>query len=326
MTTIFKDINRKEKVSIIIPVYNSEKFLEQTIISINNQTWNNLEIIVVDDGSTDGSIKVIKKHNTRKLKIIQQENKGASAARNTALGHATGEYIQFLDSDDLLDKHKIEYQLKKLRDRSKYSIASGPFINFIEEPQDLKYPLIDNGYSDFKRPLNWLVESGWGKAMFPPVVWLVSKELIQLAGEWDETLSYNDDTEFFTRVILKSDEIVFCEDAISYYRRGNPKSLGSRADYKSRRSELDSLNLVTKHLLEHENSERTRIVSAYQYNKLQYSLYPQYKDLRDEINVKLKELGINVNFKFGAGRTSKLGSFIGWKTAKWIRYQFFKVF
>lgn len=94
-----------QKISVIIPVYNVEKFLPQCLNSIIHQTYTNLEIIVVDDGSSDKTCEIYEnfaKHDKR-IKIIYQQNAGVSAARNNGLAHATGDYIHFMDSDDYID-------------------------------------------------------------------------------------------------------------------------------------------------------------------------------------------------------------------------------
>ena len=109
------------KVSIIIPLYNSEKYIKDAIDSCINQTYKNLEIIVVDDGSTDDSKDVIEDYiKNNKIRYFYQSNKERSAARNVGLDIATGDYINFLDSDDLLKNTKIEKQVQFLERNKKY--------------------------------------------------------------------------------------------------------------------------------------------------------------------------------------------------------------
>ena len=93
------------KISVIIPVYNVEQFLPQCLNSIIHQTYTNLEILIVDDGSTDKSCEIYEKFakHDKRIKIIYQQNIGVSAARNNGLSHATGDYIHFMDSDDYID-------------------------------------------------------------------------------------------------------------------------------------------------------------------------------------------------------------------------------
>lgn len=103
------------KVSVVIPVYNAEEHLEQCLDSVVNQTLDDIEIICVDDGSTDGSAAILKKYQrtTEKVKVIHQENAGAGAARNAGLRKATGKYISFLDADDFFELNMLEQAYNK---------------------------------------------------------------------------------------------------------------------------------------------------------------------------------------------------------------------
>ena len=98
------------KISVIIPVYNVENYLEESLDSIINQTFTDLEIICVNDGSTDNSPSILNNYANKdsRINIINQENKGLSAARNSGLDVATGDYIYFFDSDDILELTALE--------------------------------------------------------------------------------------------------------------------------------------------------------------------------------------------------------------------------
>ena len=97
------------KVSLIIPVYNAEKYLQECLDSAINQTLENIEIIIVNDGSTDNSLTICKRYSQKdsRIKLISQKNSGVAVARNIALQTATGEYIAFMDSDDYIDKNML---------------------------------------------------------------------------------------------------------------------------------------------------------------------------------------------------------------------------
>lgn len=110
----------KSKVSIVIPVYNVELYLREALDSVINQTLKEIEIIVVNDGSTDNSLEIIKEYEKKdnRIKIINQENQGLSGARNSGLKIAKGEYIYFMDSDDYIDLDTLELCYKKSKDES----------------------------------------------------------------------------------------------------------------------------------------------------------------------------------------------------------------
>jgi glycosyltransferase involved in cell wall biosynthesis len=101
-------------VSILIPVFNAEKWIRENIESALSQTWERKEIIIIDDGSTDNSLQIEKKYESNIVKVISQEKMESAVARNRALEYAQGDYIQWLDADDLLSPDKIEKQLRAL--------------------------------------------------------------------------------------------------------------------------------------------------------------------------------------------------------------------
>ena len=118
-------------VSVIIPNYNRENFIGATIRNLLAQTLKPYEIIVVDDGSTDNSLGVIHSFGD-KVKVLRQANKGPGAARNAGLRVATGEYIQFQDSDDFISLNKLETQVKKIQSTNA-DLVYGPFVKgFLE--------------------------------------------------------------------------------------------------------------------------------------------------------------------------------------------------
>jgi glycosyltransferase involved in cell wall biosynthesis len=115
-------------VSILIPAYNSEKWIGDTIQSAINQTWTRKEIIIVDDGSLDNTLKIAREYESKNIKVLSQENRGAASARNKAYSLAQGDYIQWLDSDDLLAQNKISEQMKVVKnDRTGLILISASF-------------------------------------------------------------------------------------------------------------------------------------------------------------------------------------------------------
>jgi len=117
-------------ISIIIPVFNGEKYIERCINSVKNQAYKNIEIIIVNDGSTDGTKNILKKNND--LKIINQKNLGLAAARNVGVKNASGEYLAFVDADDYVDKNFIKFLYGKM----KWTGAEITVCDFKEESED----------------------------------------------------------------------------------------------------------------------------------------------------------------------------------------------
>ncbi|HEY9667110.1 MAG TPA: glycosyltransferase [Coleofasciculaceae cyanobacterium] len=119
-------------ISVIIPVYNGEKTIKETINSVLNQTFSDLEIIVVNDGSQDSTLTTISSIQDSRVKVFSYANAGISASRNRGFAHASGEFISFLDADDLWTPDKLEAQLKALQDNPQASVAYS-WVDYINE-------------------------------------------------------------------------------------------------------------------------------------------------------------------------------------------------
>lgn len=139
-------------ISIIMPVYNAEEYLKRSIESIINQTYDNLEIILINDGSTDNSLNICKEYEKKdeRIKIIDQENKGVSATRNRGINESTGDYIMFVDADDYIEKNMIEDMVAKLTEDDIELIITGIKMNYIKNGQTMtieEYRLKDKTYT-----------------------------------------------------------------------------------------------------------------------------------------------------------------------------------
>lgn len=135
-----------KKVSVIIPLYNEEKYIKECLESVINQTYKNLEIIVVDDNSTDNSLKIVKEIKDKRIKVIKlKQNNGVANARNKGVEKATGDYICFLDSDDFWVKDKIKKQIKFIKgkafiySRYAYTTRDGKVIKEAKVAKKLAY-------------------------------------------------------------------------------------------------------------------------------------------------------------------------------------------
>jgi glycosyltransferase involved in cell wall biosynthesis len=132
---------RPTLVSILIPAYNAEKWIAHTIKSAVAQDWPNKEIIIVDDGSSDKTFNFAKRFESSNIKVLSQENSGASAARNKALSLAQGDYIQWLDADDLLAPDKISKQIicNEENGCDPLILSSSAWGKFISNPNRAKF-------------------------------------------------------------------------------------------------------------------------------------------------------------------------------------------
>lgn len=254
-----------ELVSVLIPAYKAEASIAETVASVRAQTWPRKEIIIVDDGSPDRTFEVAKRLEAADLKVVRQENGGAPSARNTAYALAQGEYIQWLDADDLLHPDKIRLQIQDaesgLTSRTLLTCAWGKFFVNPERAEFSPDSLWQN-----LGPIDWIVTRFRDNVWMNPAVWLVSRRLADLAGPWDTRLarSGDDDGEYICRVAGVSDGVRFVPQARCYYRIGTVGSLNWKMETSEEvlESLVLSLTLCVQHLLRLEDSTRTRDASV----------------------------------------------------------------
>jgi glycosyltransferase involved in cell wall biosynthesis len=263
--------------SVLIPCYNAEKYIGETLDSIFRQTWRELEIIIVDDGSQDGSICEIERFVDARVRLIRQTNMGASAARNRAYQASRGEFIQFLDADDLIGPDKIERQITRLMDHPN-CVASAEWGRFYTGPGETRFEP-EPVWRDLPS-LDWLsLSRAQGFGMMFPAIWLIPRPVADKAGPWEESLSVGDDGEYFTRVLLASDRVLFCSGAQCHYRSGVTGSLSGRRSSAAWVSQFRVLELCERHVREREESERVRRGFALSWQRFAHSCYPHDRTL-----------------------------------------------
>jgi hypothetical protein len=305
-------------VSILIPAYNAESFLADCIESALAQTYPATELVVVDDGSTDGTLAIARRYESSKVKIISQPNGGQPAAYNTAASEAQGAYFQYLDADDLLHPEKIGKQIVRLAGASPTTVATGAWTRFVDHPNSAQF-IAEPVWTDLD-PVTWLSVSWTGGGMMPVHSWLVPRQVAETAGPWAVGTRWSNciDGHFFTRAMLASDGCVFVADALAYYRCVS-NSQSSKRDRRSLAASLDVLLSMGGALLAVEDSERTRLAFASILQQFVYDAYPDVPDLVASAEGRIKRLG-GVRLRFTAGpSTTLLARLIGWKYAKRLR-------
>ena len=234
----------KPLISIIIPSYNSLKYLDGSIGSALNQTYENVEIILIDDGSTDGTRDSFNKFEKHGIICRNQPNKGASAARNHGLSLAKGEYIQFLDADDILhpDKLKKQVSLMEKEDADLSFSYWENFTNDVTTSQTFRFPHIPfDSIQNGRDVIRSFGEDNW---FVVPAAWLVKKELIEKAGYWNEFITNNDDGEYFSRILFWSQKVSIVKESLAFYRLTDDVSLSTMNTEQKAYSALYSWKLI----------------------------------------------------------------------------------
>lgn len=304
-------------VSIIIPCYNAEPYIGETLESVFQQSWPNIEVIVVDDGSTDRSGDVIRRFQRQGLRHIRQENAGAGTARNRGYANATGDFIQFLDADDLVSPDKIQSQMRRLLDRSD-CVASAMWARFQTSIDEARF-LPEAVWRDLD-PLNWLILSRLdGEGMLFPALWLMPRAIVDAAGPWDESLSLGDDGEYFSRVLLAAREVLFCSDAKCYYRSGVQGSLSSQRSLSAYVSAYRVLEKCEARIRSREDSQRVRRGFALSWQYLAVASYPYDRQLAERGLERAQSLYPVVVRPQGGIAFKALSRLVGWRTARKIQ-------
>lgn len=248
-------------VSILVPAYNAERFLSQTLHSALAQTWSSKEVIVIDDGSSDKTYDIAMGFASANVKVIQQDNAGVCITRNRLFSLAQGDYIQWLDADDILAPEKIMKQMERRDgDGGSRTLLTSAWGSFFHRTSRAKFQ--PSGLWQDLSPLEWITIKFLESAWMNPTVWLVSRQLSEIAGPWDPRLasSGDDDGEYIVRVVRAATRVRFVPDAVCYYRIGVGGSLNWNLgiDQKRLASLASSLELSIKHLIEYNDTVESR--------------------------------------------------------------------
>ena len=315
-------------VSIIIPVYNAESYLAETIESALAQTLIDKEIIIIDDGSTDGSLAIARSYCGGMVKVLAQKNQGAGAARNKGLAEATGRYIQFLDADDLLSPDKIAAQLAVMDGREDVLCITDSYYfkntiaHSIAAPSDQWFKQNSDIPSDFLLKLYADDDTlpGYG-GMITIHAWLTPSCLIAQAGGFSNLLSVDDDGEFFCRVVLQSKGILYSEQGNAYYRKyDNNNSLSAQKTSRAYRSRLDAIYLKYDHLKIHTTSPLLNMIFARHYWEIGVDSFPADKKISKKSISEAIRLGLTTRHYRAGKLSSFLSRFLGWKLMRYLSY------
>lgn len=304
-------------ISVLMPCYNVAPYVSAAVHSVLNQGWKDMELIVVDDGSTDGSMAILRSIYDARLILVEQKQSGAAAARNRAFTLAQGEFVMFMDSDDWVPPEHLEalYTCAHVGDGL---VGMGQWDRFYSRLDEAKFPPRPT-YRD--APGNeWLVQDWYGGGgMTNPGMFLIPRYLIEEHGGWDERLSLIDDFEFYARIIARSGGVRFAPEARLYYRSGRGDNLSGGRNRKAAESACLSLILGTQHLLEIENSPQTRRACANVLQVFEYGFYPQFKDLRQQVRRRVAELGGADIKPDGPPGFQRLRPWVGWRVARHVQ-------
>lgn len=244
-----------KKVSIIIPTYNCEQYIERCIISIVNQTYKNIEVIVINDGSKDKTLEILKKiqEKYKNIIIINKENTGVSNSRNIGLKKATGDYILFIDSDDWIENETVKELIEVINN---YDVD---IVRYSYMRNNMKEEIIytkkdennnDDGYALINKEMIRKVLIGKIEAYTPLI--LIKKE-IALYNNFEEDIGYMEDLLYYVKLLVRANNIYFLNKPLYHYFN-NPTSVSNNDNkYIKNIEDVKKVNKRVKELLKKYN-------------------------------------------------------------------------
>jgi glycosyltransferase involved in cell wall biosynthesis len=309
----------KRLVSILIPAYNAEKWIAHSIRSALAQTWPNKEIIVVDDGSSDRTLDMARSFSSSAVKVVTQANQGAAAARNKALSLCQGEYIQWLDADDLLSAEKISSQMnaaEQAQDRN--TLFSCGWANFYYRTAKAKF--IPTALWSNLPPLEWTLRKFEGNFAMQTATWLVSRQLTEATGPWNTDLLSDDDGEYFCRAVLRSRAIRFIPEARVFYRVTDHNRLSHIGkNNKKLDAQIRGMRLQINHLRAVKDDERVRAACVTYLQTWLLYFYPNRPQIVEEMQQLAQSLGGQLKTPELSWKYAWIQKTLGWKAAMTAR-------
>lgn len=308
-------------ISIIIPCYNAEKWIGETLENVFSQHGNyQIEVIVVNDGSTDNSEKIIKT-NFPNVILITTENMGASNARNIGFNISKGDYIQFLDADDLLADKKLELQLKLLKETGSHiSYGNWQYLNESDLGNFKKGEIVKR---QMDNPEIDLFTSFW----CPPAVYLFKREIVERVGGWHNNLPIIQDARFVLDCAIKGAKFSYTNQIVAFYRNSKSNSLSKDndnfiVDCYNNATEIEKIWLDKGKL-----TEQMYLAISENYEFITRVSYKNNKELYKKAYDKLLEYGITD--KMIKKNTSKnfylLNKLLGYENALYLHSKIKKI-
>lgn len=306
-------------VSILIPLYNAEAYIEETITKALKQTYSNIELVIVDDHSTDNSLKIAQKYASEKVHIYSNPKKGGNSARNYAFEKCKGEYIKFMDADDYCTNDMIEKQMERmLKDGDENTLVFSPVKMLYADGHLLLPPReIDKDYTPgIELLIDIWREKGWNC----PHCHLIHRNLFLKSGGWDETIIKNQDGEFFARVANKASKALSVKNVYAVWRQTGI-GVSTKKTIETHASMIKSYEIISRLILNYNDGMEYRKICAKYIGLFVYNNYPEISPIMPMIYNIQKE--INQPLTLPNRKILKfLRIIMGWKLALKIIHKY----
>ncbi len=240
-------LNESYLVSVIVPIYNVGKYVSKCIQSICEQTYSNIEIVLVDDGSTDDSGSICDEYEKKdtRIKVIHKKNAGVSAARNTGITKSTGDYICFVDGDDYVMNDYVEYLLKMILEKqTDIALSTELYSNFDEQQSKTEEVKVCSGEHATEMILCYKIPIGVYNKIF-------SRKLLEKGVAFEEGVCIGEGFNFNTAAFQRAGTVAIGNRKVYFYRKDNTNSVTTKFNAKKWENGLYAIQLIKKNFVLH---------------------------------------------------------------------------
>lgn len=307
-------------ISILIPLYNAAPFVGRTVENCLGQSCKDIEVVIVDDHSTDNSLQIARRYESDRVRVLQNPHKGGNSARNHAFRESHGEYVKFLDADDYCSERMLERQLARLeRDGTPMSVAFSPIRMWHEDTDEWLIPPHEIDH-DYEPGINLLLDIWRGKGWRCPHCHLMHRRLVDRAGLWDETIKKNQDGEFFSRIYAAADKALAVPEEYAVWTQ-QKNGVHTKMSLRAVNSATDALEKIARLILGCRDDEETRGMCNRYFGGFLYENYAKNPDMLSHFEYVARQLGLKPALPQRKA-LKLLGSVMGWKMALRVMYRF----
>lgn len=308
-------------VSVLIPLYNAEQYIEDTIIRLKKQTYPNIEVIIVDDHSTDKSLKIAQKYVSEQVHVYVNPKKGGNSARNYAFLQSRGEYVKFIDADDFCSDNMIKSQMERiLSEGTRQTVVFSPVRMYYPDGQLFVPPRgIDR---DYVPSIELLLDIWRGKGFNCPHCHLMHRSLVNKVNGWNENIIKNQDGEFFARIYAAADKALAVDSEYAvWWQTGS--GVSTQMSLRAIESVCETHCIISDLIYSYRNDEETRKICGRFIGAYVFFNYPLIKPLLPQIETYCEKTNTVLYFP-KQRRISILKALLGWKIAAIIINKYLK--
>lgn len=308
-------------VSVLIPLYNAEQYIEDTIIRLKKQTYPNIEVIIVDDHSTDKSLKIAQKYVSEQVHVYVNPKRGGNSARNYAFLQSRGEYVKFIDADDFCSDNMIKSQMERiLSEGTRQTVVFSPVRMYYPDGQLFVPPRgIDR---DYVPSIELLLDIWRGKGFNCPHCHLMHRSLVNKVNGWNENIIKNQDGEFFARIYAAADKALAVDSEYAvWWQTGS--GVSTQMSLRAIESVCETHCIISDLIYSYRNDEETRKICGRFIGAYVFFNYPLIKPLLPQIETYCEKTNTVLYFP-KQRRISILKALLGWKIAAIIINKYLK--